>query len=394
MRHSCSTNSLPEAVGSGSVSDALRKAVGEAMAAPLVVAPWTLLFSGIFDSLSRAGRFAQVVVLDANAFPVLGLHRCFPLARGRLVLVGSSLAAGPWCETAGATASPLYQNTVRLLADAGAHLLPESVKRFAVVHLSVRLPEGLKALARGPAIALTTPAPTIRIVEGEAGPAQGCIELRQEIRPTEDTRARLRVTLAPVAGHHLPNRQLRTLLRLVPAVSLERLDGAEPGRTDSRLLGVPVRVSEIQRLISIPNHEIILRLPEARAPLTLREGLANAAEAAAAVEIVRAGQHGSSVATSPFVAQCRELAEAAAKLRVSNLRVVVPERLGQKKFSKNVHLILSFAATRPEDVAGWPFADLGRLLPLFVGEWAGITVVCSPAMARHPVLRSLVEVND
>jgi hypothetical protein len=131
----------------------------------------------------------------------------------------------------------------------------------------------------------------------------------------------------------------------------------------------------------------LLKIPEDAAPLVLREGLANEAEAAEIAAFATAKPNERFVATSPFTGQCRALAKAATKQKLDNLRVVSPERLGQKVFGREITLLVSLAATEPQQVAGWPFNDVSRLVPIFVGEWAAIHVFCSPAMSDHPFTR-------
>src|SRR5689334_4366668 len=80
--------------------------------------------------------------------------------------------------------------------------------------------------------------------------------------------------------------------------------------------------------------------------------------------------------------QCRLMARiAVAQGKSENFRVVAPERLGQKVFGREITLLVSFAAIESQQIAGWPFNDIGRLMPIFVGEWTMIHVFCSHKMS-------------
>src|SRR5262249_18333897 len=71
------------------VVESFKHVASQAASASIIVAPWDLLFDGVLDFFGNATpglrRFAQVLILDAHAFPALGLHRCFSLARQRVV---------------------------------------------------------------------------------------------------------------------------------------------------------------------------------------------------------------------------------------------------------------------------------------------------------------------
>jgi hypothetical protein len=122
----------------------------------------------------------------------------------------------------------------------------------------------------------------------------------------------------------------------------------------------------------------------------LTEGLANSAEASAVLDYVASNPTKRFVVTSPFTSQCRTVAKAAAERNLDNVRVVVPEKVGHRRIQPPAQLLVTMAATDPITTTAWPLSDLGRLAPLFVGDWAGITVFCSPIVAEHhPVIRHL-----
>ena len=136
-------------------------------------------------------------------------------------------------------------------------------------------------------------------------------------------------------------------------------------------------------------------MAESGIPLILREGLVNTAEVRAAIELVQAAPERRHIATSLFDAQCRAIAATAGARDVANLRVVVPNRLGQRAYSTPPDLILSLAVPTATMAAAWPLNDLGWLAPMLIGDWAKITLLCSPEVAEyHPVVRHLRSIRS
>ena len=121
--------SQSEGTAAASAIEGLRIAVRRLSEAAVVVAPWDLFFEGVFDNFggttSDGRRFRDVLVLDAHAFPMLGLQRCFAYARRRVLLLGSSIEAGPWTDAPSSSTSPLFQNLVRSSIESNGYILPE-----------------------------------------------------------------------------------------------------------------------------------------------------------------------------------------------------------------------------------------------------------------------------
>jgi hypothetical protein len=386
--------SLAEAftVSSGPSSESLRAIATRYKAAEVFAAPWDVLFEGVLDPFLGTGKFADVVVLDAHRFPLLGLQRCFQLARGRVVLVGAAVASGPWAESVSAQASPLFQNTVRLLLETGAHALPEEVERFATVRLAARSARGFATIVGSRARLIDDVPVRVDVVEPTT-PEFATFRLSTDVAPARPELPRLEMEFTTLPHHPLAVREVRQRLRLVAPAAVERFRAMEmePGSEDRTLLGVPIRlVAPIRQLVTLEQHRIIIHMPQTGIPLVLREGLVNTAEVRAVIELARATRERRHVATSLFDAQCRAIAATAAAARVENLRVALPIRLGQREYSSPPDLILSIAVPTATMATSWPLSDLGWLAPMLIGNWAQITIVCAPEVAGyHPVIRHL-----
>jgi hypothetical protein len=379
-------------VSSGPSSESLRAIATECKTAEVLAAPWDALFEGVLDPFLGTDKFADVIVLDAHRFPLLGLQRCFQLARGRVVLVGAAVASGPWAESVSAQALPLFQNTLRLLLETGAHALPEEVERFATVRLPARSARGLATIV-GARSRLTDDIPVrIEVVE-PATPEFATFRLSADVAPARPDLPRLEMEFTTLPQQPLAVREVRQRLHLVAPAAIERFRATdlEPGNEDRTLLGLPIRlVKPTRQLVTLERHRITIHMPQTGIPLVLREGLVNSAEAQAVIELCRATPERRHVATSVFDAQCRAIAATAAAVGVENLRVTVPTRLGQRAYSTPPDLILSIAVPTATMAAGWPLSDLGWLAPMLIGNWAQITIFCAPEVAEyHPVIRHL-----
>jgi hypothetical protein len=375
------------------VVDALKSIASQAANAAIVVAPWDLLFEGVLDFFentnSSARRFGHVVVLDANAFPALGLHRCFAFARERVVLLGSSFSAGPWTEAVASAASPLFQNLVRSIIESDGSVLPDSVTSVAVVQTPLRVARGLHALPSLVGRNIQTIPTQIHKIDGATTLPLRFTELRTTVALADPNKPRLTIELRALPNRPIAVRQARTLLRMIAPTTIEEFRDADQkeGEIDYRLLTLPVRIDRIGRALIGDSHRILLKVPENAAPLIVREGLANEVEATEIAAFAASRPTERFVATSPFTGQCRVLARAASKKKLENLRVVSPERLGQKVFGREITLLVSLAATESQQVSGWPFNDISRLIPIFVGEWTAIDIFCSAEMNDHPFVR-------
>lgn len=372
------------------VVDALKSIASQAADAAIVIAPWDLLFEGVLDFFENtnpsARRFAHVVVLDANAFPALGLHRCFLFAREKVVLLGSSFSAGPWTEAVSSAASPLFQNLVRSIVESNGSVLPDSVTSVAVVQTPIRVANGLHALPSLIGRDIQTIPTQVHKIAGATALPLRFTELRTTVALADQNKPRLTIEVRALPNRPIAVRQARTLLRMIAPTTIEEFrDAAQnEGEIDYRLLTLPVTIDRIGRNLTGDSHRILLKSPESAAPLVLREGLANEVEATEIATFAASRPNERFVATSPFTGQCRVLARMA---NLENLRVVSPERLGQKIFGREITLLVSLAATESQQVAGWPFNDVSRLIPIFVGEWNAIHVFCSSEMSGHPFIK-------
>jgi len=373
--------------------EALKATASRAANAPILVAPWNLLFEGVLEFFENtnpsARRFAQVVILDANGFPLLGLHRCFMFAKEKVVLLGSSFSAGAWTEAVSSAASPLFQNLIRSIIESDGSALPDSVASLAVVQTPIRVAAGLQVLpvlVGRPAQSIPT---KIHTIESSGTLPLRFTELRAAVPLADPSKPRLAIELRTLPNRPIAIRQARTLLRMIAPTTVEEFREAAPseGETDYRLLTLPARIDRVGRHLTGDSHRVLLKIPEDAAPLVVREGLVNKTEAAEIAAFAAARPNERFVATSPFTGQCRAIAKAVTQQKLENLRVVSPERLGQKVFGREITLLISLAATEPHQVAGWPFNDVSRLMPIFVGEWAEIHVFCSPSMSGHPFIR-------
>jgi hypothetical protein len=382
----------------GSINGALHSISGEYAVVKKLVVPWDMLFDGLFDVFLHTGQFTDVVILDAHAFPMFGLRRCFELASNRVVLVGSQLAAGPWAETSNARASLPFQNPVRLLIETQGQFLPKEIDFLAIVHIQARAARSLGKMIGGSRLDDTVPV-EVKTVEGRAD-VSGTIELISEIETIfpQQNRLRLKITLDP--RYPLALRETRQRLRHVSSAAIEQFrprgDGQPTpgqGSLDQSLIGVPVRlVAPVESLpgFQLPRHEVRFLWPRSSLPLTLSEGLINQSEAVVAVDIAASTPERRFIITSPFVAQCRAIAKVVANRRLDNIRVTLPEKLGHRRIQPAPHLIVSLAATDAATAATWPLNDLGQLAPLLIGDWSGITILCAPALFQHhPVIRHL-----
>jgi hypothetical protein len=156
-------------------------------------------------------------------------------------------------------------------------------------------------------------------------------------------------------------------------------------------MGIPMRLMSVGQFVTLDRHRVVVHIQEASIPLVLREGLVNDAEAQTAVRLARATPNLRHIATSVCDAQCRAIAKRASESGIDNLRIVLPERLGRRPFSNPPHLIVSLAVPNIAMASGWPLSDLGWVVPLLIGDWARITILCAPDIYRfHPVVRHLV----
>jgi hypothetical protein len=265
------------------------------------------------------------------------------------------------------------------------------VTTLAVVRDSIRIASGLENLPLVEGRPVNTIPTEVHVVNSDVHLETRTIELHSSISLEDPNKSRLEIELSALPNRPLAVRVARTLLRLVAPSSVEEFRNANVnmGGIDRRLLSVPVRVDRVTTRLSGESHRILIKLPEDSAPMVLREGLANRIEASEIVAYAASRPHDRFVATSLFAAQCRALSTASVAQGLENIRIVTAERLGQKVFNRDIDLLISFVAVTRRHVEGWPFSDLGRVLPLFVGPWRKLHVFCSPLVQSHPLIERL-----
>ena len=262
---------------------------------------------------------------------------------------------------------------------------------LAVVRYPIRIANGLEKLPLVSSRSVNTIPTELHVVKSDESLETRQIELHSSVKLEDQSKSRLEIELSTLPDRPLALRVARTLLRLISPSSVEEFRNANVnvGDIDRRLLAMPVRVDRVTTRLTGDTHRILIKLPEDGAPMVLREGLANRIEAAEIVAYAASRPNTRFVATSPFAAQCRALSTASVAHGLDNMRIVAAERLGQKVFNRDIDLLISLVATTRRHVEGWPFSNLGRLLPLFVGQWRRLHVFCSPLVRSHPVIERL-----
>jgi hypothetical protein len=344
------------------------------------------LVGGLFDPLAVAPVFDDVVVLNAEALPLLALLRCLKLARGRVLLVGQALAAGPRAESAAARQSLLFQNPLRLLIEAAETLLPDDVTEVEVIRLPVPRAAGdasrmglLGRVAQEvPIVWHECPTPT---VWNRAGEVQLVGTVARTPGQARVTRARLRL----LDRSSISLRQLRLVLRRLQARAIESL--RPPPHVDTTVLGYRAKVEELQTSLIGSDHEITAVFGLADSPWVQEHGLTNLGEAEALVQFA-GDQNTPCVAVSPFQAQCRLISSLGADL--PDLRVHSPETLGLRPVSGPMVLLLSTVAGGADPDFPYPLNDPGVIAPLLVGPYARIHLFAAAGVAEHhPLFRGV-----
>jgi hypothetical protein len=350
------------------------------------------LFEGLLDPLIADDRiFTDVVVLEAESFPLLGLDRCLALGN-RVSLIGTRSGAGPWAESENARASILFVNPMRLILDSSALVLPESVTHVESVRFGPsRAAEGIDLLP-GEKGRLIAEIPVIsENVTGDCEEGDDFL-VSVNVPSTEGCAQQRDIVVQPDVNTTLSRSTIRGALRLLSAGAIERLGSSAEGRYDTSLIGFRVRINRIKLGVfgSVREHRVTLRLPADRAPASVAMCWRNAKEAAAVVAHAAANPLIEFVATSPFLGQCRLIAVKAAEAKLTNLRVTLPDRLGAKPLTGEYTLLISTVVGRAKPSYPVPVRDTARMLPMFIGPWRQIRIFCSPeAKEHHPVLRLL-----
>ena len=270
------------------------------------------------------------------------------------------------------------------------------MRRIAVVKREARAAVGLRRLAGSETLSEHIPV-AISQIEGTTDRMRN-LELVADIETSQPQQNRLRIRLAIADGESISLREARERMRQISPEAIERfrpIGGGEPdvevGSLDRGLLGCQVQLAaKVESLpgIQLERHQVILSWPESLLPLAVSEGFSNSSEATAVIEIAAAHPYRRFVVTSPYRAQCHLIAEGIYARNLTNTRVRFSERLGHRAVQPDTDLIVSLVATDRQSTSGWPLNELGRLVPLFVGEWAKIHVVCSGFVSEHhPLVR-------
>jgi hypothetical protein len=243
----------------------------------------------------------------------------------------------------------------------------------------------------------------LRLVDGVTD-RMNAIELVADVDTARPQQNRLRIKVALAEGETVSLREARQRMRQISPEAIERFrPGTSAGpntsiAADSSLLGFPVKLeADVESLpaIQLEKHQVILFWPESSLPMAVSESLLNSAEGAALVDIAVAHPTRRFIATSPYRAQCRLIAEKGSLQNLTNLRVVFGERLGHRSVERGTELLISLVASNRQTTSGWPLNELGHVLPLFLGAWSKIIVVCSPYLAaHHPLIRQLAHANE
>jgi hypothetical protein len=375
------------AEGNGTPIERIKEASEALAQASHVAMPWDLLTFGVLGGWD--GTFDTVMITDANALPTLALARAVELARKRIVLIGSALASGPATEAVSSSRSPLFANLIRQTIDTNGALLPASLSELAIVRLPVRIAEGLNAIADDVEATIPT---SIHVIRGVLPSTSKPIEMQATTPLAMGQAQAVQVRARLPTGAQLSYRAIRTLLRRVSASAFDALlkQGLpQPGTSDHSLLDRRIIVEAAKSSFTMQNNVLVLTITQDLAPLSLREGRANADEAVAIVSHAKTRPTLRFVATSPFPAQCRAIASVAHAEGIDNLRVLVPEKVLWKPQADRLDLLLSLAVTDNAGVAQWPYADPGNLASLLCGDWRKIELFCSPAMAEHPLIAAI-----
>lgn len=376
----------------GSVRSRATELVERLRAARVWAAPRELLFDGSLDRfLTAPPSFEVVVVAAAQTLPLVAVDRCLELGR-RLVLVGDAAAGGPRAESPRARRSLLFQNTLALLLEAGPHLLPSSVPQLAVVRQRYqRAALGLQAVTRVPDPRSAIPVFQHPVSGGAAFSSLPAAELTVEVPPTDRS---LFARTLDVSVEDWPSlRHLRLLVRNLQPAALEACR-VLPGGVDDRLFGYRVRVltnvTENQPADGGRPHRVRVRVPAETFPGWQERCGRNPAEADTLVGYAVGNNTRRYVASSPFFAQCVEIARRAAGSGIDNLVVRPLESLGWLD-AQNEELLVSLVAGAANPSFPFPLGEPGRLLELFSGRFNAVRLFASPdLLAGHPLLNRLV----
>jgi len=344
-------------------------------------------------NVSEKGRFALLVVAEAEKLPIVLLARCFELA-DRVVLIGQSQATGPVVEAPSARRSEMFQNTFAYLLAGALHVLPTRVSQVQVVK---RQPSqaikgaGVLHLAEG---IRCTSTEFLEVPEDQTQNMTTLppLTLQATFPSRESFVKRIALTLQP--DESIRGSSLQALMRGISHSQIVDMKGNREGTEDRTLIGHRVRVDTVEK-IQEPGtetfHSVKVSLPLSGFRYIQERIHHSRAEVDAAIRYVRDHSAENFILSSPFHAQCLLLASACAEAGLASSKVVPLDRLGRKALKPGGwSLLFSWGISHSESIYPAPLDDLGRLLELFYGDWSRVVILASAeSMLHHPLLQAL-----
>ncbi|KFE70256.1 hypothetical protein [Hyalangium minutum] len=347
------------------------------------------------------GRFSDVIIIGAETFPLLAIHRCLALGK-RVTLVGQASASGPRAESLQARQSELYQNTLRLLLEAGPSIFPAQVEQVEIVRLpAVHGCAGSDRIFKFKGIQRVSRLEPHPCAAPEEGPeastqarVQGEIELTRFVPLSLHQVQKRHVIVEVLPSERNSVRHLKELLKGITARSIERMNIMAKGHLDTALLGERVRIVDIQQstVSASPGteHRVTLRVPHDRFPFIQERLFTSRTEVEELLAFAKQRPQEQFHVTSPFFAQCLLISQLAMEKEIPNVIVVPLEHLGWKRPGGDRNLLVSTVVTRSNPGYPYPMNDLGRLIELFTGDYAEVHLFSSKeALTHHPVLLRL-----
>jgi hypothetical protein len=339
------------------------------------------------------GRFPLLIVAGAEKLPLLLLARCFALAE-RVVLVGQSLASGPTAEEQTARHSEVFQNTLGYLLAGATEALPARVTRIQVVR---RDPQqalvGMRVLGY-PESGRSVPLELVDVPTQSEPEFRGMEQLLLQASINSSTGMVKEVVAQVPLGESVSATSIRSLLRGIPVGRLETLENKMEGSMNNSLLGHRIKLDSIRNHIKStehPTHLVKVSLPVLGFRFVQERCNARLSEVQGVLDYLRENRHGDFVITSPFFAQCRQLAAACASGGITNAKVIPLDRLGRKDLGNTKrNLLVSWVAGAAGAFYPAPLDDPSRLIEIFYGDWEKVVIFSSEAARKHhPVLRAL-----
>lgn len=388
--------------GKQGVTERLRTLVQDILGKRIWCVPREQLFGVRLNMLVESlERFSDILVIGAETFPLLAINRCLALGK-RVTLVGQAAAAGPRAESRQARQSELYQNTLRLLLEAGASIFPGEVERVEIVRLpATHGCAGSDRVFKFKGIHHVSRLETHLCARSEAmsgsghsTKVEGEIELTRFVPRSPNQVQTRHITVEVLPSERGSVRHLKELLKGITARSIERMNIMTKGYLDTALLGERVRIVDIQQITvsTTPDaeHRVTLRVPHDRFPFIQERLFTSPSEAEALITFAQQHPQGQFHVTSPFFAQCLLVSRLAAERGLNNVTVIPLDHLGWKRSSGERSLLVSTVVTQANPGYPYPMNDMGHLVELFTGAYMEVHLFSTEeALAHHPVLHRL-----